>query len=114
MSSTIPEKIPVIKLEDERIRYEGERLNYIDRVFITKRGDGTRGIWEYIKCRDLTKIHLTAALICIDSVSQSQAIIIKKEKHISTYEGTALSIPYLGMIDDAMETYGQHAVEKVS
>jgi hypothetical protein len=36
-----------VALEEEQVRYEGDAINYIGRVFITKQG--ARGIWEYGK-----------------------------------------------------------------
>ncbi|TNV71988.1 hypothetical protein FGO68_gene3805 [Halteria grandinella] len=114
VTSTIPEKIPLVKLEDEQVRYEGERLNYIGRVFITKYGEGQRGIWEYAKVRDPSQVYLSVALIAKDAASDQNVLIIKKEKHLSTHEGTALVGLHFELIDDAVKEYPQEAISIIS
>lgn len=112
--STIPEKIPIIKLEEETVRYDSETITYIDRVFITKQGDGTKGIWQYAKSKDPNQVYLCIALIVKDPETQQLALVVKKERQLSTHEKVAIGSFYFGKIDDRTEDYQQEAVKRAS
>ena len=62
-SSEASVKVPIFKCEPETIQYQNALVQYIRKVFITKYGEGSRGVWEYAKSVNPDSVFLNVILV---------------------------------------------------
>ena len=106
------EKIPIIGLEEEQVRFENADVQYIARNFYIKQGSGSKGVWEYCKQVDPNKVFLNVLLISKNAEGK-RVLIVKEEKQPCTYEGKALKCTTSSVIDNSDETYLEKAKDSV-
>jgi len=87
---SITEKVPLVKCEAETVQYENSEVQYIRKVFITKYGEGTKGVWEYAKSVDPNQVFLNIILLSKTS-SGEIALIVKEEHQVCTHELRSLT-----------------------
>jgi len=62
-SSETGVKVPLVKCEPETIQHQNAEVQYIRKVFITKYGEGSRGVWEYAKSTEPDSVFLNVILV---------------------------------------------------
>ena len=104
------EKVPLVKCEAETVQYENSEVQYIRKVFITKHGEGTKGVWEYAKAVDPNQVFLN--IILLSKISSGEiALIVKEEHQVCTHELRSLtSLHFESILNDPtldLSTYAQ-------